>query len=322
MKVLLTGAFGNVGLSTLEELIKRGYDIKVFDVFNRRNHKIAKKYRDEVVIIWGDLRNSKDVEKAVDGQDVIIHVGAVIPPLADRKPEFAESVNVGGTKNIIAAMEKQTEKPKLIFTSSVAVYGDRVKSPLIKPSDPLNPNPHDEYAKQKIRCEELVRNSGLEWVTFRLTYITSVKKLLLDPLLFDMPLDTSIEICDTRDVGLALANAVEHDGIWGETMHIAGGEKCRVIYRDYINDMMEIFGLGRGFLPEAAFSKSGFHCGFMTTEKSQKYLNYQRHTLEDFYNDVKKKVGIKRYFFIMFKPIIRRYLLRQSPHYKTYLKNH
>jgi len=78
--------------------------------------------------------------------------------------------------------------------------------------------------------------------------------------------------------------------------------------------MMEIFGLGRNFFPEAAFSECGFHCGFMTTEKSQKYLNYQRYTLEDYYSEVKKKVGIKRYFYKMFKPIIRKYLLGKSLH--------
>ena len=316
MKVLLTGAFGNVGLGTLEELIKKGYKVRAFDIKNRKNLKLAKKYKDKVEIIWGDVRNPEDVEKAVEGQDVVIHLAAIIPPLADRNPKLAEAVNVGGTLNIIKAMERQPKKPRLIFASSVAVYGDRRKSPLIKPDDPPNPNPDDEYAKQKLKCEELIRQSKLEWVIFRLTYIVSPDKLQLDPLMFKMPLDTCIEICHTKDAGLALSNAVENEKIWGKILHIAGGEKCRITYKEYIDKMMEILGLGKGFLPDEAFSKGNFHCGFMTTEESQKLLHYQRHTLDDYFNEVKKKVRFRRYFMKIFKPVIRIYLLRNSPYYK------
>ena len=322
MRVLLTGAFGNVGLSTLKELFKRGYKIVAFDIKTRKNHKISKKYKGKVEIVWGDLRNQEDVEKAVEGQDVVIHVAAIIPPLADRNPKFAETVNVGGTINIIKAMERQPKKPKLIYTSSVAVYGDRRKFPLIKPIDPPNPNPDDEYARQKLKCENLIRQSKLEWVIFRLTYIVSPDKLQMDPLMFKMPLDTCIEICHTKDVGLALANAVENDKIWGKTMHIAGGEKCRIPYKEYIDRIMEIFGLRKDFLPDEAFSKDNFHCGFMTTEESQKLLNYQRHTLDDYFNEMKERVIFKRYFMRTFKPIIRIYLLRKSPYYPRYVKRY
>ncbi len=294
MKILLTGSFGNVGLSTLKELLKRNYNVRVFDIKNKRNRRISTKFKHQVEIIWGDLRNPKDVEKAISGCDVIIHVAAIIPPLADKMPKFAESVNVGGTLNIIEAMKNQPQKPRLIFTSSVAIYGDRLENPLIRLTDSLNPNHDDEYAKQKVKCEEIIRSSGLEWVICRLTYIVSLNKLQMDPLMFEMPLDTCIEICDTKDVGLALANAIESDEVWGETLHIAGGERCRITYREYLNEMLGIFGIGNNVLPEEAFSTKGFHCGFMTTDKSQVYLNYQRYTLDDYFNDVRKKVSLSR----------------------------
>ncbi|MCD6238343.1 MAG: NAD(P)-dependent oxidoreductase [Thermotogae bacterium] len=320
MKVLLTGAFGNVGLSTLEELIKKGYDVRVFDVKTKKNVKISRRYERKVEIIWGDLRNQNDVERAVERQNVVIHVAAIIPPLADRNPKFAEEVNVGGTSNIIKAMEKQPDKPKLIYTSSIAIYGDRRQSPLIKHTDPPNPNPDDEYAKQKLKCENLIKHSKLKWVIFRLTYIVSPDKIKMDPLMFKMPLDTYLEICHTRDVGTALTNAIESDEIWGKVMHIAGGEECRLTYREYINRMMDIFGLGKSFLPDEVFSKENFHCGFMTTEESQKALDYQKHSMEHYFNEVKKKVGVKRYFMKMLKPLIRMYLLRNSSYYKEFLR--
>jgi len=317
MRVLLTGAFGNVGLSTLEELIKRGHEVRVFDVKSGKNLKISRRYEGRIEIIWGDLRNREEVEKAVAGQEVVIHTAAIIPPLADQNPQLAKAVNVGGTLNVIRAMESQPEKPKLIYTSSIAVYGDRRKSPLIKPTDPPNPNPDDEYAKQKLKCENLIRGSKLEWVIFRLTYIVSPDKLQMDPLMFRMPLDTCLEICHTKDVGLALANAVENDQIWGKIMHIAGGERCRITYREYIDRMMEIFGLGKGFPPPEAFSEADFHCGFMTTEESQRLLHYQRHTLDDYFEEVKQRVRFKRCFMRAFRPLIRIWLLRQSPYYRA-----
>ncbi|MFX0035800.1 MAG: NAD-dependent epimerase/dehydratase family protein [Candidatus Hermodarchaeota archaeon] len=322
MKILLTGAFGNVGLSTLKELIKRNYDIRVFDIKTKRNNRLAHKFRKDIKVVWGDIRNPKDVERAVSDRDVVIHVAAIIPPLADKKPKFAESVNVGGTANLIEAMQNQPKKPQLIFTSSVAVYGDRLENPLITPDDPINPNFDDEYAKQKVKCEQLIKNSSLEWVIFRLTYIVSLNKLQIDPLMFEMPLETSIEICDTKDVGLALANAVECNKKWGETMHIAGGLQCRITYREYLNEMLDIFGIGRDFLPEEAFRQiRGFHCGYMTTDKSQALLNYQRYTLDDYFNAVRKKVAISRFFTMIFKPIAQKYLLNKSHYYKEYLKN-
>ncbi|MBA7614545.1 hypothetical protein ES703_21811 [subsurface metagenome] len=322
MKVLLTGAFGNVGLSTLKELMKRNYDIRIFDIKTKKNKRIAYKYKKDVEVVWGDLRNYKDVERAVSDRDVVVHVAAIIPPLADKKPKFAESVNVGGTSNIIRAMESQPKKPKLIFTSSVAIYGDRLENPLITPEDPLNPNHDDEYAKQKIICEELIKKSSLEWAIFRLTYIVSLNKLQMDPLMFEMPLETCIEICDTKDVGLALTNAVENKEIWGNIMHIAGGERCRISYRKYLNEMLDIFGIGFEELPKEAFRQGrGFHCGFMTTDKSQALLNYQRYTLDNYFNAVRKKVAFSRLFIMMFKPIAQKYLLNKSHYYKEYLNN-
>jgi len=127
-KILLTGAFGNVGTSTLEELIKMdNHFIRCFDIPTKANKKKAKKFqqfKNRVEIFWGDLRDHFEVEKAVEGIDVIIHLGAIIPPLANNRPELAEPINVGGTRNIITAIKKQTIQPKLIFSSSVATYGD------------------------------------------------------------------------------------------------------------------------------------------------------------------------------------------------------
>ncbi len=323
MKILLTGAFGNVGSSTLDELVKKDHKIRCFDIptkANKRKAKKFKKYSDKVTIIWGDLRNYMDVEKAVSGVDVVIHLGAIIPPLANKRPEIAEPVNVGGTRKIIAAIKKQEKQPKLIFSSSVAIFGDvRDKGfdHIIKITDPFNPSPHDEYARMKIKCEDMIKYSGITWAIFRFAAIPPID-LKVDPIMFDVPLDTPIEFCHTADTGLAMANAATNNEVWGNIYNIAGGPECRIPYTNYVGRLLEALGIGR--LPEEAFGKEPFHCGYMDTKESERLLHYQRHTFSDLIEETKKRLGIARFFTLILSPSIKAFLLKKSPYYQAHLK--
>ncbi|TXT55011.1 MAG: hypothetical protein BAJALOKI2v1_710007 [Promethearchaeota archaeon] len=325
MKILITGPFGNVGKSVLRELIKRKHDIIAFDVKNTKNEKSAESFKQKVSIKWGDLRNYEEVKEVVDQSvDVIIHLAAIIPPLADKNPELAYQVNVNGTKNILKAIKGIQDRQmqmKLIYTSSISIYGDRRNNPFIQISDPPNPNREDVYARQKLLSEVIIQRSNVTWSIFRLSYIVSPEKLELDPLMFEMPLETCIEVCHTKDVGIALVNALKNPNIWGNIYNIAGGSKCRIVYRDYLHRMLDIFGLNGNLLPPSAFSSEEFHCGFMDTEKSQNLLQYQNHTLEDYFEEVKKEVKsmriVNKLFPLINRPIARKRLLNSSPYYNT-----
>ncbi|NHJ84678.1 MAG: NAD(P)-dependent oxidoreductase [Asgard group archaeon] len=323
MNILLTGAFGNVGSSTLDILISREDRIRCFDIATKTNIKKARKYRkyqDKVEIFWGDLRNFDEVKQAVSGMDVVIHLGAIIPPLANQRPDLAEPVNVGGTRNIINAIKIQEQQPKLIYSSSVAIFGDvRDKGfdYLIASNDNFNPSPHDEYARQKIRCEKLIQESGITWVIFRFAAIPPID-LKVDPLMYEVPLDTPIEFCHTYDTGLAMANAVHSTEIWGKKFNIGGGSECRIPYSDYVGKLLEAMGIG--ILPEVAFGDAPFHCGYMNTTESQRLLDYQKHNFDDLVSETKKRLGFVRIFAIIFKPIVRKMLLSKSPHYKAHQK--
>src|SRR6056297_2776073 len=139
MKILVTGAFGNVGEKVLDKLIQNNYDIRIFELKSLKNWIKSFKYKPSCEIMWGNLLNKKSVRKAVEGVDVVIHLAAINPPLADEKPEMAYEVNVNGTKNIIAEIERieKENRPKLIYTSSIAIYGDRRKNPHIHVEDEL-----------------------------------------------------------------------------------------------------------------------------------------------------------------------------------------
>ena len=130
MKILLTGPFGNIGEATLAELVRRGHEVRCFDVPSKRNKAIAKTWRNHPIEIqWGDLRNPEDVRKAVAGRDAVIHLAFVIPKLSatgkesEAEPDWARAINVGGSRNLIEAMHELTPDAKLLFTSSIHVYG-------------------------------------------------------------------------------------------------------------------------------------------------------------------------------------------------------
>ena len=217
MKVLLSGAFGNVGESTLKELLKKGYDVRCFDLKNPRNARIRNKLSKYGIfeVIWGDIRDKETVCNLVQGVDCIIHLASIIPPLAYERPKLAFEVNVQGTKNLINAAEKMENPPKFIYSSSIAVHGNTMnKKPPTKINDSFKPLDYDNYAKHKIEIEQTLWASRLPWIILRFAAITPFDmKWDIPDIMFEIPLKQRIEIADTRDVGLACSNAVEADKI-------------------------------------------------------------------------------------------------------------
>ncbi len=267
--VLVTG-YGNVGKSTLDFLAEI-HNVKLFDLIK---HSIP-----SVECIKGDVRSYKQVLEAIEGCDVVIHTAALLPTHTDAE-KWGYHVNVNGTKNIIHACEKNSAS--LIYTSSIAVYGDRRGTEPILETDPLSPN--EPYSEEKAEAEQLILGSGIEHAIFRLSYVVDPVSMVMNPTMFEMPLDTWLELVHTQDVGLALARAVEED-VWGEIYNIAGGETCRIQYGEYLHLVMQSFGLPGNIFEENLFSEEDYHCGMMDTQKSR-FLIYQNHDLSDIIEEI------------------------------------
>ena len=122
MNILITGAFGNVGIYTLNNLLNRDHSIRVLELKNKKNLKILKNIEkkapdQKLDIIWGDITDSGCVKKAVAGQDMIIHQAFVIPSLSEEKPNWAWEINVEGTRNILKAARECGGAAKIVFIS-------------------------------------------------------------------------------------------------------------------------------------------------------------------------------------------------------------
>ena len=260
-KVLLTGASGTVGFEVLKQLNEKNqYDITVFDLKSKTSAKKFNSLSGEFKMIYGDISKSEDVEKIPANHDFVIHLTAIIPPLADEKPDLAQRVNVEGTKNLINFLEKKSPQAFMIYSSSISVYGDRLKNPEIRVTDTLIPSIGDEYAKTKIETERLIQDSNLQWSIFRLAAIMGNHKI--SKLMFHMPLETSVEICTPQDTARAFVNALEHQQeLQGKIFNLGGGESCRISYRNLLEKSFEIYGMGKLDFPEKAFAEKNFHCG-------------------------------------------------------------
>jgi nucleoside-diphosphate-sugar epimerase len=266
--VLLTGASGSMGSEAFKELLKRRSKYEIVLILrpsktNREKFKpFFSKNRSEdnqhnvveengLKIVWGDLTSYDDVLKAVEGVDYVLHPAAFIAPGADHDPQLADKINIGGTINLINAIKSQKnggERIKLVYISSVAIYGDRL-APIfwVRTGDPLKPSVYDFYATTKIRAERAVIESDIKnWVSIRQTYIAIPNAMgLMDPIMFHQPIDQHIEMVTAEDAGYGLIQCLETpDDFWGRVYNMGGGPSCRFVFFQYIERMMKNLGLG------------------------------------------------------------------------------
>jgi nucleoside-diphosphate-sugar epimerase len=315
-RVVVTGGAGAIGREVLKELHqhKNWYEVTVVDRNTPEVLRRLKPFRKDFRFVLGNVYDPALIEKAVTGADVVIHLAAVIPPLADHRPELAEKVNTGGTRILVKTLEEKAPGAFLLYTSSVSVYGDRVYNPWITVDDPLLPSEGDFYAETKIRAEKIVRTSRLKWSIFRLSAIMDpVSKL--DPLFFHMPLNTSLEIATTRDAGFALVEAMYHiDKIKGKTFNLSGGSECRTTYRNFLDSAFKAKGLKHLDLPEEAFAQKNFHCGyFMDSDQLDEILHFQRDTLDTYFEMMQKQENWwNRRVFKIFHKQIKGLLVKRS----------
>jgi len=156
MKVLITGGLGYVGLNLLPRLSKF-YNLRVS---HWREPEKPIKYE----FVKCDIRNKEEVDKAVKGTDIILHLAAK----GSKDPlnvsfQDALSVNVVGTLNLLEAAEKYGIK-KFIYLSSIWVYGLPIEGilPEYFPIDEIHLlKPKSPYGVTKLMAEELLKSYSM-----------------------------------------------------------------------------------------------------------------------------------------------------------------
>jgi len=158
MRVFITGSTGLLG-STLLRLAPSS--IKLAASYNKNTFvpKVTCNY------YHVDITKKKLVDEAIAAfkPDIIIHTAAIATPdYCDKHPLEAEEVNIKGTKNIVAAAKKRGAM--VVYITTNGVY-DGEKAPY---DELAKEKPIDVYGKTKVVAGEMVKNSDVPFLIFRL----------------------------------------------------------------------------------------------------------------------------------------------------------
>jgi dTDP-glucose 4,6-dehydratase len=157
VKILVTGADGFIGSHVVETLVKSGHDVRAFVLYNSFNSwgwldESDKAIRDSIDIFAGDIRDPHGVDKAVEKQEVILNLAALIAiPYSYHSPDTYIDTNIKGTLNILQAARRHGVK-RVVQTSTSEVYGTAQYIP-IDEAHPLHPQ--SPYAATKVGADQL-----------------------------------------------------------------------------------------------------------------------------------------------------------------------
>ncbi len=294
--ILLTGASGNMGQATLAELYQREdrFQVKALALDTPRDREILAPYQKRgLQVVWGDLTCYQDVLTAVTGADIVLHVGGLVSPYADTRPELTLKVNVGAAENIVRALKAQSDpdRTKLIYIGTVAQYGNRpVPIHWGRVGDPLKLSTFDTYALSKTIAERVVVDSGLKnWLSLRQTGIARMAAAEpLDPITFHTTLDGVLEWITPQDSGRLLANICEEnlpDKLWGNIYNIGGGAPNRLTNLELFDKMLGAAGVDdfREVLDPRWFALKNFHGQWYSdSDKLEELVGFRQQTIDDY----------------------------------------
>ncbi len=165
---LVTGGAGFIGSHIAAALVERGDRVRVLDNLCTGHHSNLVKLADRVDFVQGDLVNPRDVERALDGVEVVFHEAALasVPRSVDA-PLDTNAACVTGTVTLLE-VARRTGVRRVVFGGSSSAYGDQ---PTPAKHEQLLPAPLSPYAAAKLAgefyCQAFTATYGLETVTLR-----------------------------------------------------------------------------------------------------------------------------------------------------------
>jgi nucleoside-diphosphate-sugar epimerase len=158
MRILITGAAGMVGRKLIARLAKdgtlSGRKIAALDLHDIVPPQAPVLEDVDVAIHTGDLAAPSATERLVASRpDVIFHLAGVVSGEAEANFDLGYRVNLDGTRALFDAIRLAGFAPRIVFTSSIAVFG--APFPDVIP-DEFHPTPLTSYGTQKLMGEALL----------------------------------------------------------------------------------------------------------------------------------------------------------------------
>ncbi len=156
-KILVTGADGFIGSHLTEELVKSGYDIRAFVMYNSFNSwgwldSVSDEIKGKFEVFAGDIRDPNGVRRAMQDCSAVLHLAALIAiPYSYHSPDTYIDTNIKGTLNVVQAA-RDLGISKVVCTSTSEVYGTARFVPMTEEHPLQGQSP---YSASKIGADQI-----------------------------------------------------------------------------------------------------------------------------------------------------------------------
>ncbi len=164
-KILVTGGTGFIGGFATEALRKEGAEVVLF---GRRSPEIK---GEGILFVQGDVTDSKALTPIIKDRriDTIVHLAGYGTTMVQSNPQLGVEVNIVGMSNVLEAA--RMAKLKVVFTSSIGVYGQITPQGTRGANEDGEVNPVTVYGAGKLLCEKMgqayARNYGVLFIALR-----------------------------------------------------------------------------------------------------------------------------------------------------------
>lgn len=154
---MVTGSDGFIGSHLVEELVKGGFDVKAFVLYNSFSNwgwidTLPKDILNSIEVFAGDVRDANSVRTAMKDTEAVMHLAALIAiPYSYCAPDAYVDTNIKGTLNVLQAAKEQGNK-RVLVTSTSEVYGTAQYVPIDEKHPHQGQSP---YSATKIGADSL-----------------------------------------------------------------------------------------------------------------------------------------------------------------------
>jgi nucleoside-diphosphate-sugar epimerase len=316
MKVLLIGGAGYVGSVLTQELLERGYSIRIFDRFYF-GHVGLEKFADRVQIVTGDMRNL--MSEVLEDVGVVVNIGGLSnDPTAEFNPKANYEMNTLATK-LSAELCKKVGIKRYVFASSCSIYDIGVKDEDkdIIYDETSKVSPKAAYSSSKHEAEHILlsmqdkdffpvilRKGTIYGFSYRMRYDLVVNTFIKDALTkgYITPYyggEMWRPLVDIRDVAKAYITCIEKDE------EKVRGEIFNLVYKNFriselslrVQSALRTMNIPVEIKPDYRYR--GVRSYRVSGEKIKKQLDFvPTLSVEDSVNDMVEK--IKKHGYVNF----------------------